>query len=102
MKNVMKLIISVALLIGSAGCASWLPDDPFMAAKSDKPIRVPEGMEMPASDPNLTIPSGDDVAVIKGGHLPPKPQNPTAITEELPTQSEDADPEDAGNEVEKK
>jgi uncharacterized lipoprotein len=96
MKKVNKLIIACALLGNFAGCASWLPDDPFMSAKSDKPLTVPEGMEMPASDPNLTVPSGDDVAVIKGGHLPPTPENPTAITDDAKSEPvEDAANKDA-------
>ena len=82
-KQLLRSAIALMVLILTSACASWMPDDPFMEAKSDKALEVPEGMELPASDPNLAIPAGESVAVIKGGHLPPKPQNPTAIVDEV-------------------
>jgi uncharacterized lipoprotein len=85
--KISKLIIVMLCVTQFGACASWLPDDPFENTRETEPLKVPEGMDSPATDATLTTKIGEG-ELVKGGHKPPSPEAPAEMSNEAPTDPE--------------
>jgi uncharacterized lipoprotein len=73
--NLTKTVLAVALIAVLSGCASWMPDDPYLASKETKALEIPEGLDNPPTDATLTTSIGAG-QLVDGGHKPPTVELP--------------------------
>jgi uncharacterized lipoprotein len=71
-----RIAFAFALILSLSGCASWMPDDPYLKAQETKTLQIPEGLDTPSTDSTLTTTIGAG-KVVDGGHRPPSAAAPT-------------------------
>jgi uncharacterized lipoprotein len=72
-----RVAFAFFLILILSGCASWMPDDPYLKAQETKTLQIPEGLDTPSTDSTLTTTIGAG-KVVDGGHRPPSAAAPNA------------------------